>query len=194
MNTQYERKAEAFRLHILGKMNWLITHSEAWKKRRKLTEEAVNKIPVSMHQEFLIKGGCPMCESGDLLVQFDGWEMNDVGDWEGMDLTRAECSNEPDIMSDEWDEFQSWHGDMPYVNWLPRIVSLQNALNRMFRFVEDMEATEQPRVLYVRGARLKATDSRVPVETPSSSPSKGEGDYVKERGEGRYEIGGIDHE
>lgn len=33
-----------------------------------------------------------------------------------------------------------------------------------------------------------------PEETPSSSPSKGEGDYVKERGEGRYEIGGIDHE
>lgn len=148
MSEQYEIRTEVYRHHIASKIEWLITHSGAWQHRRKLTEEAVNKIPISMHQEFLIKDGCPMCEHGDLLIQFEGWEENDVGDWEGIDLTRAECSNEPDIMSDEWDEFENWHGDMPYVNWLPRLEFYTEALNRKYRFIEDMEASTEPIVLF----------------------------------------------
>lgn len=112
------------------------------KEKGEMMENEKIKVPLS--QEFIISGGCPMCENGTLLVQFEGWEEVEAGSglMKGIGLTRAECSNEPDIESDEWDEFENWHGDMPYVNWLPRLWRLEELLNEKYIFDESLEKGE----------------------------------------------------
>lgn len=87
-----------------------------------------------------------MCETGSLLVQFESWEecYEEIGHglMKGMDLTRVECSNEVDLDDPEWDDFQSWHNDMPYVNWLPRITLIEELLNKMYMFDESIKESE----------------------------------------------------
>jgi len=104
------------------------------------------RIHVPLSQEFVITGGCPMCNEGTLLVQFEGWEEDDNNPdlWNGIDLTRVECSNEPDLESVEWDEFQNWHSYMPYVNWLPRITMLEELLNKKYIFDDKLSEKTEP--------------------------------------------------
>lgn len=108
--------------------------------------KVIERKRVPLDQEFLIQGGCPMCETGSLLVQFESWEecYEEIGQglMKGMDLTRVECSNEVDLDDPEWDDFQSWHNDMPYVNWLPRITLIEELLNKMYMFDESIKESE----------------------------------------------------
>lgn len=83
-------------------------------------------------KEFKFRKLCPYC-SGDLTYVAEGWESDDDGLYMA-DSFDAQCSNEPDIESDEWEEWLRQHSDMPYVNWLPVNNQVQEWINERYRF------------------------------------------------------------
>lgn len=58
---------------------------------------------------------CPICDA-------DIW-IDDISEWECEDGKPVEisvdCVTEPDIDSDEWQDWFAQHWSMPYVDWLP---------------------------------------------------------------------------
>lgn len=90
---------------------------------------------VSDKKEFKFKCLCPYC-GGDLTYRCDGWVEDDNGQWM-VDSMTSECSTEPDIESDEWEDWFSNHSDMPYVYQLPVDMRVQDWINERYRFALD---------------------------------------------------------
>jgi len=88
---------------------------------------------VPADKTFLFRGACPYCK-GDLTYQAEGWEQQEDGTWTG-NCFHSECSNEPDIESDEWEDWFATHSDMPYVYQLPVDQSAERFINSHFRFI-----------------------------------------------------------
>jgi len=55
---------------------------------------------------------CPYC-GGKLSFSTSEWQQEDDGSWVATEV-QIECSNEPDIDSDEWWEWSHNHGDQDY--------------------------------------------------------------------------------
>ena len=88
---------------------------------------------VSEDKEFKFKGLCPYC-GGDLTYHCEGWEQDDDGTWLA-DCMQSECSTEPDMDSEEWEDWMSQHSDMPYVNQLPVDERVKDWINKRYRFI-----------------------------------------------------------
>ena len=78
---------------------------------------------------------CPYC-GGKLSIRAHTWTQNDDGAWiaTGIDV---DCDTEPDIDGDEWDDWNTRHSYMPYVNWLPLHERLMKWMRKRFRFKCD---------------------------------------------------------
>lgn len=77
-------------------------------------------------------GKCPYC-GGKVFVQFDQWSENDDLTWSASDLA-VTCETEPDIDSDEFEEWLESHSEMPYVYMLPLEMRLMKWINERYRF------------------------------------------------------------
>jgi hypothetical protein len=75
---------------------------------------------------------CPKC-GGKLYVNLDAWTQDYDGTWKAED-PHTECENEPDIDSDDWEEWLAWHYNMPYIDWLPVDFDVERWLKQNYRF------------------------------------------------------------
>lgn len=74
---------------------------------------------------------CPYCNT-KLYVEAHAWtEENDGWVAESIEMI---CETEPDIDSEEWEDWERSHGDMPYVYLLPVQNQVQEWINNNFRF------------------------------------------------------------
>jgi hypothetical protein len=96
---------------------------------------AVDFKLVKEDKEFKFKGLCPYCE-GDLTYRANGWEQDENNLWKA-DSFDMDCSTEPDIDSDEWEDWFQQHSDMPYVYQLPVDEKVKAAINKNYRFLLD---------------------------------------------------------
>jgi hypothetical protein len=83
-------------------------------------------------KEFKFKGLCPYCQ-GDLTYRCNGWEQDENGLWMA-DSFDMECSTEPDMESEEWEDWMDNHSDMPYVHQLPVDERVKASINKHYRF------------------------------------------------------------
>lgn len=83
-------------------------------------------------KEFKFKGLCPYCQ-GDLTYRCNGWEQDENGLWMA-DSFDMECSTEPDMESEEWEDWMDNHSDMPYVHQLPVDERVKASINKRYRF------------------------------------------------------------
>lgn len=89
-------------------------------------------IMVDENKTFIFKNLCPYC-SGDLTYHVNGWEQDDDGLWQA-DNIESECSNDPGIDSDTWEDWFQQHSDMPYANQLPVDEKVKSYINSKYRF------------------------------------------------------------
>lgn len=87
---------------------------------------------VKEDKEFKFKNLCPYCK-GNLKYTANGWEEDENGLWMA-DSFDMECSTEPDIESEEWNDWFYNHSDMPYVNQLPVDLKVKKYIQSKFRF------------------------------------------------------------
>jgi len=87
---------------------------------------------VPENKEFKFKALCPYC-GGDLTYTCNGWEADDNGLWMA-DSFDMECSTEPGVEGEEWEDWMQNHSDMPYVNQLPVDAQVKEFINSRFRF------------------------------------------------------------
>lgn len=52
-----------------------------------------------------------------------------------------DCETEPDLSSDEWEDWHGEHYDMPYVHWLPYEIRATSWLNKQYRYDGEQLAT-----------------------------------------------------
>jgi len=82
---------------------------------------------------FRMKKPCPYC-GGKITFRATGWVQEDDGTW-AADMGDMECSNEPGIDSDEWDEWNAEHGAHDYNDaWRRHYEGIIAALHRRVRF------------------------------------------------------------
>ncbi len=89
-------------------------------------------VLVDCGKEFKFRKLCPYCE-GNLTYKATEWEKQDDGTWVATSFD-SECSSEPDIESDEWEEWMNIHSDMPYVNQLPVDMAVKEYIEKKYRF------------------------------------------------------------
>jgi hypothetical protein len=89
-------------------------------------------ILVKEDKEFKFKNICPYC-SGDLTYVANGWEQDENDFWKA-DCFDMECSSEPNVESEEWEDWMRQHSDMPYVNQLPVDEKVKEYINSKYRF------------------------------------------------------------
>lgn len=77
---------------------------------------------------------CPYCE-GSLRVSVSAWTLEEDG-WVA-ETVDVECQSEPELGSDEWDDWLEEHSEMPYVYWLPVVSKIERLINLKYRF--DLE-------------------------------------------------------
>lgn len=87
---------------------------------------------VSKDKEFKFKNLCPYCK-GNLTYRCNGWEQDENGLWMA-DSFDMECSTEPDVESDEWEDWMQQHSEMPYVYQLPVDEKVKDFINKKYRF------------------------------------------------------------
>ncbi|HET8886814.1 MAG TPA: hypothetical protein VFM70_10735 [Salinimicrobium sp.] len=85
------------------------------------------------NKEFYFKGLCPYCK-GDLTYTVDGMIEDEDGLWKA-DNVEAQCSNEPNIETDAWNDWFASHSDMPYVYQLPVDENVKEYINSKYRFI-----------------------------------------------------------
>lgn len=83
-------------------------------------------------KEFKFKKLCPYCK-GDLTYRCNGWEQDDNGLWMA-DSFDVDCSTEPDMESEEWEDWMQQHSEMPYVYQLPVDERVKDFINKKYRF------------------------------------------------------------
>lgn len=110
--------------------------SEATKERKELIPSAGSAFRmIPMHKTLAIKKPCPYCD-GKLTVQAEEWEEDEHG-WYATGLY-MDCDSEPDIDSDEWWEWDSWHGQSDYhEEWVDLIERILATLKKQVRFYEQ---------------------------------------------------------
>jgi len=87
---------------------------------------------VSENKQFKFKGLCPYC-GGNLTYVAFGWEQDENGLW-AADSFDVECSTEPNMDSEEWEDWMQQHSDMPYVNQLPVDKAVEAWIKERYRF------------------------------------------------------------
>ncbi len=93
------------------------------KPRTLVSTGAVIQIPTDV-------AVCPICD-GKLSTQADEWTERTDGTWKAV-TAHPECEHEPEIDSDEWDDWHRGHYSMPYLDWLPLERPLLRWLNRNY--------------------------------------------------------------
>ena len=89
-------------------------------------------VMVPQDKEFTFKKLCPYCQ-GNLTYTADSWEEDDNGLWVG-DHYDMRCSTEPELDSEEWDDWFQSHCEMPYVYQLPVDEKVIKYINSKYRF------------------------------------------------------------
>lgn len=80
---------------------------------------------------------CPICGQ-KLIWEADEWEEAEAGLWKlGETGFKPNCTTEPDIDSDEWEDWFRGHYSMPYVDWLPIEKPARDWVNDRYRFKFD---------------------------------------------------------
>lgn len=90
---------------------------------------------VSEEKKFTFKKLCPYCKA-NLTYVAEGWVQDDEGRWMA-DSLDVQCHNEPEIDSEEWEEWLTAHSDMPYVHQFPVDKSALDWINERYRFKLD---------------------------------------------------------
>lgn len=76
---------------------------------------------------------CPYCDAR-LTAHCEAWtETDEESIWEAEQVS-VDCDTQPDLDSDEWDEWADIHTDMPYVYWLPVSTKVEQWIDKNFRF------------------------------------------------------------
>lgn len=60
---------------------------------------------------------CPICDGTLIVVDCDRWTEN--GEFLIPEHIAVECVEEPDIESENWDDWSDVHYQTPYIDWLP---------------------------------------------------------------------------
>ncbi|HRH68845.1 MAG TPA: hypothetical protein PLB89_04990 [Flavobacteriales bacterium] len=98
--------------------------------------EVFQRKLVPMNHVFKMRNPrCPIC-GGQLLVQVYEWQQ-DAHDPKADVLAggiEVDCEHEPDIDTDEWDEWHRGHYSRPYVDWLPVETALLEWIQKNYRF------------------------------------------------------------
>jgi hypothetical protein len=94
---------------------------------------STNDLPISIPKSVAV---CPKCESGLILEDIEGYEYGEPLD-EHSHIAFT-CNTEPDIDSDEWEDWHNWHWSMPYVDWLPLEKPIMRWFNENYRMGEDV--------------------------------------------------------
>lgn len=90
---------------------------------------------VTPDKVFRMKNPCPYC-GGKISFKATGWVQEDDG-W-AADMGDVYCDSEPDIDSDEWDDWCSLHGDHDFREaWHRRHDAILAYLKRNVRFQMD---------------------------------------------------------
>lgn len=74
---------------------------------------------------------CPICGEPVLVGDFDEWETETGVVTEGG--FHINCKSEPDMDSEEYDDWFNSHWSMPYVDWLPLEVRLYRWFTPRYR-------------------------------------------------------------
>jgi hypothetical protein len=91
---------------------------------------------VNENHKFKFKNLCPYCK-GNLTYEANGWEQDDNGLWMA-DSFDMECSTEPEMGSQEWEDWLSNHSEHPYIYQLPVDERVKEHINENYRFkIED---------------------------------------------------------
>lgn len=83
---------------------------------------------------------CPICGAAVVIEDIDGWEQNDDGTWQVVEAgLHVNCETEPefDAPNDEWEDWNSGHWGMPYVDWLPIRMKVWNWVVAHYRIDMD---------------------------------------------------------
>ncbi len=75
---------------------------------------------------------CPYCQD-QMSAYFTGWTQNKDGTWRS-DEIQLDCESEPDIDSDEWEDWERAHSVTPYVYQLPVEERVMAWVNQHFIF------------------------------------------------------------
>ena len=75
---------------------------------------------------------CPYCDT-KLTAHSEAWTQEDDDSWIATDV-QVDCETEPDMESEEWEEWMKWHSDMPYVYMLPVVQTVTKWINSKYRF------------------------------------------------------------
>ena len=79
---------------------------------------------------------CPICGGKLIIVDVDAWYLEEqTGLWIA-ETVYVECEHEPDIESDDWEDFDNGHYSMPYVDWLPIIVKIEQWFQKHYRYTK----------------------------------------------------------
>jgi len=79
------------------------------------------------------KIACPIC-GAPIVGHFEAWEKTEDGNWQGAEHIKLDCTWEPDINSDEWEDWFESHWSTPYIDWLPLEIRLGEYINKKYRF------------------------------------------------------------
>ena len=85
---------------------------------------------------------CPICGGALLITDVEACELADNGDWIASEVN-IDCENEPDMDSDEWEDWHRWHYSEPYTDWLPVDRIILRFLRANYRF--PSEEVDTPR-------------------------------------------------
>lgn len=78
---------------------------------------------------------CPKCDAS-LVAHFEEWTEETDALWV-CETAKLDCTTGPDIGSEEWEEWFTWHYAMPYVDWLPLEIKVGQWVNQRYRFNVD---------------------------------------------------------
>jgi len=102
----------------------------------KTVEGKRNDMPVKLvdpEMEFRLKKGCPYCQA-DVKAVCDGFEQDDQGNWKSDGSFSWEYDCEPDIDSDEWEDWYRSHSHSPYEYTMQSAKFLQKSINERYNF------------------------------------------------------------
>jgi len=107
-------------------------------------------------------GVCPVCGM-ELVADIDEWEYDDdgcmmVGE-QGLNLS---CVSEPEIGTNEWQEWFDGHHSMPYETWHPLIPRVLKWINLNYRFANapQPQSTEELRHWFVASGQTESAQVR----------------------------------
>ena len=87
---------------------------------------------LSEFKEFTCKNQCPYC-GADLVGKASMFEKRSNHTWQAAQLD-MNCSAEPDIESDDWQEWFKKHSVMPYVYWHPVVSDILTHIQLYYSF------------------------------------------------------------